>query len=77
MTRDEKQRLTAVEVTLNHHGELLTDIKKTVDQLHDASQRRVGADGERRGLVGWLKTALTLLAPLLSGAGGILIGKSH
>jgi len=75
MTRDEKERLTALEVQMSHHGELLSAIKEKIDVLHDAHTRRQGADGARKRLVSWMHGMAMLTGSLFGGGIGAIVVK--
>jgi hypothetical protein len=81
MTRDEKERLTVLEVKFDQHNdnfrEFRSDVSAALKDMRGDLKLLLENRAERRGVIGWIKTVLALLAPLISGAGGILVGRSH
>ncbi len=75
MTRDEKDRLTALEVRMDGHGKILEDISKDVKAVRDAMLVGQGAEAVRKHNSTWFITAITALSSIFGGGVGAILTK--
>lgn len=68
MTADESQRLTVLEVQMEHMGATLDKIAATVSAMHDTLTRQQGAEVVRHRMVSRAYAALALVASLVGGS---------